>query len=249
MVALLQVLQRGRPGDRLRHAELDARAGAEPVEQRIVHAERAMKAVQRIDEHAHRDAARARRGQRRLHRRRRRRRAPCRPGSARAAGSPAIGLEQPAARRRRCPAPPRCGCRRSAGAGRRIEPGGDGPGPVDGAARLARRRRLPRRSPRRNRSCAADAAPRARWPRPGIRRCASAPPCAPAAPHRRASGTSSASPSSSTALASMTTGRSPAAAQPRAERRAAPHRPHAHGQQVGSCPPSRPASSGSRWRR
>ena len=68
MVPLLQVLQRGHAGDRPQDAELDPGAFAEAVEHRIAHAERTVKAVQRIDDDAHGDATRAGRGQRRLDR-------------------------------------------------------------------------------------------------------------------------------------------------------------------------------------
>ncbi len=67
MVPLLEVLQRRRARDRFRDAKLDARSRRQPVENRIVCAQRAMETMERIDEHPHRHAAGSRRGQRRLH--------------------------------------------------------------------------------------------------------------------------------------------------------------------------------------
>ena len=63
VVALLEVLDGRDAGHRARDANLDARGCRQPSQNRVGRAERAVEAVERIDEHAHAHAARARVGQ------------------------------------------------------------------------------------------------------------------------------------------------------------------------------------------
>ena len=66
MIALLQVRERREARDRLRHPHFDAGPGAQTFEQRVVHAERTVEAVQRIHQQAHAHAALRRPDQRGL---------------------------------------------------------------------------------------------------------------------------------------------------------------------------------------
>ena len=67
VVALFQVLDRRRADDGARQTQLHAWPGAEARQERVRQADGAMEAVQRIDDDAHRDAPRRRRGERGLH--------------------------------------------------------------------------------------------------------------------------------------------------------------------------------------
>ena len=66
VVPLLQIVKRGRGGDGIENAKLDARPAAEALQEGISRAERSVKSVERIDDHPHRHAARTGLGQGRL---------------------------------------------------------------------------------------------------------------------------------------------------------------------------------------
>ena len=67
VVALLQILDRRRAGDGAHETQLHVRAGAKALQERVRQAEGAVETVQRVDDDAHRDAPRRRRGERGLH--------------------------------------------------------------------------------------------------------------------------------------------------------------------------------------